>query len=394
MQDLKITRFKGLNTVSDPLDMGLAWLTTANNVDITDSGKIKRRGGFTSAIAGSITGAYGTIDHQRAYYVAAGQLKAMDATVLATGLRSSALSWAEFNDQVFYCNGLDSGIICQDNSVLPWSWRSPDMPALAAVTGSLDPGKYDVVCTFVLEDGRETGPSDPASIDIAAGQALQISGIQRIAGKITRVYVAPANSTVFSLAYSNSLTGRTAIVWDGSINDLGFELLTDDMDPLPEGCTVIQAWKGRMYAAQYVAHEDVTVVWASEPLTPHLFDLDANYLTIPGEVLMMAPHSEGLVIGTDRRIHSYGADKSLTTLANYGVVPGWSWAIDHSEPAKPIYIWTQRGMCSALPFKNLTEGHVSVAPGTQAGAAVISADGQKKFVVALHAGGTAFNQRN
>jgi len=46
-----------------------------------------------------------------------------------------------------------------------------------------------------------------------------------------------------------------------------------------------------------------------------------------------------------------------------------------------------------MPFTNLTQGHLSVAPGVQAGASVIERDGQRRFVVSLHRGGTAFNAR-
>lgn len=390
MKDLKIAKFKGLNTIADPLGLGLSWLTTANNVNITDAGKLERRDGYTTAISGTITGAYGTIDYQRMYYVDAGALKAKDGPTLATGLSSAPMSWAEVNDQVFYCNGLDSGIIQPDNSVLPWAWTTPASPAVAAVTGSLDPGKYEVCCTFVLADGRETGPNDAVSIDIAAGQALQLAQIPQASGCTTRVYIAPANSPVFQLAYEGYQTAR---VWDYSPNSLGFELVTDDFDSLPAGCTVIQEWRGRMYAAQYLPGTDMTAVWISEPLGFHLFDLDSNYLSIPGKVLAMAPHADGLIIGTDRRIHALGADKSLVTLANYATVPGCCWCIDHDDTDKPVYIWTVRGMCRAMPFANLTSGHVSVAPGVQAGAAVIASGGQKRFIACLHQGGSAFNQR-
>ena len=82
-------------------------------------------------------------------------------------------------------------------------------------------------------------------------------------------------------------------------------------------------------------------------------------------------------------------------LTTYGVVPGWCWARDDDENGEStgVYIWTQRGLCKAMPFVNLTSGHVSVAPGIQAGAAVIAQGGQRRFVACLHAGGEAFNAR-
>jgi hypothetical protein len=112
------------------------------------------------------------------------------------------------------------------------------------------------------------------------------------------------------------------------------------------------------------------------------------------EPQMLAPTPTALLIGTDRAVHAYDGE-NLAEQASYGVVPGWCWARDDDEGGESIgvYIWTQRGLCKAMPFVNLTSGHLSVAPGTQAGAAVIAQGGQKRFVAVLHQGGTAFNSR-
>ena len=79
---------------------------------------------------------------------------------------------------------------------------------------------------------------------------------------------------------------------------------------------------------------------------------------------MLAPTPTALLIGTDRAIHAYDGE-NLTEQASYGVVPGWCWARDDDEGGESmgVYIWTQRGLCKAMPFTNLTSGHLSVAPG-------------------------------
>ena len=301
---MTVRSFKGLNTVSDPMRLGLDWLVQADNVDITDTGAMDRRGGYTLHAEGSITDIYGTIDHQRTYYVDGTTLKDFAGAALKTGLSLLPMYWAEVNNQVFFNNGIDSGVIEPDNTVLPW--RDSTLRDL----------------TFLAADGTALDP----------------------------------------LLYA-----------------------------LPLGADVIQHWGGRMYAAEYMHAQSQSVIWASMPLGYHLFRLDTDFITVRGRVLMLAPHAEALLIGTDDAIYAYDG-KSIKTLADYGVVPGWSWAMD--DETKNVHIWTQRGACQALPYVNLTSGHLSVAPGVQAGAAVIALDGQKRFVVALHAGGTAFNQRN
>lgn len=387
--DKKMDRFMGLDNTGDPLTLPLGHLATADNIDITDAGKITRRKGYDLAIAGNVTGAYGTLDHQRMFYVIDGNLTVMDgAVVIAEGLEAERMHWAELNEHVYYSNGTDLGIIDAINSHREWSWPVPGAPTLAAVTGDLPPGKYDVCCTYVFEDGRETGSGVASSIDIAEGQALQISDIPHADGMSTLVYIAPANSTVFQLAYR----GRTgAVVWNHGPNALGRNLTTFGLDPVPAG-NVIQFWGGRVYVAQHFPRENMTAIWKSLSMGFHLFDLSADMAAVSGEVLMMAPHAQALVIGTDTHIYALTAE-GLQTLATYGVVPGCAWGIDDSDPAKPIYFWTLRGMCRYPDFANLIP-HVSVAPGVQAGAAVVQADGQKRFVVALHQGGTPFNSRS
>lgn len=379
-----ISTFRGLNNVSDPLRLGLGWLAQADNVNVTDTGAIKKRNGYSLSQSGTFTGAYATIDFQRLYVVDAGTLRTYEGAVLATGLSSAPMYWTEINDQVFYNNGVDRGIIRADNTVIPWEWAVPGTPTLASVTGSLAAGTYQACFVFTLPDGRLTGSGEVALIELAAGSALQITSIPQIAGTTTNVFIAPANSTVFQ--HAGSPRG-SAMVWNANPDALGVDITTMFLNPLPDGTDVIQAWRGRIYAAQYFPNENQSVVWCSTPLGFHLFDLDADFFMVPGRVTMLAPTEDALIVGTNERVHAYD-EKSFVTLAPYGVIAGHNWAVDDD---RTIVFWTQRGACRALPFSNLTEKQVSVAPGTSAGGTIVRSGGQKRYVVALQQGGLAFN---
>ena len=370
---MEVKEFSGINNVTDPVRLGLGWLSTADNVNITDTGALVKREGYTSVASGTYTGIYSTFDDQRCYLINGGALKTFTGATLATGLSSAAMHWTELNDQVFYSNGTDSGVINPDNEVISWRWGVPDTPAVSAVTGTLPAGLYQVVCTTTLSDGRETGPSDPVEITLAEGQALQIVCTGN-------VYIAPANSTVYQYA------GRDTMVWNFSPDLLGRELLTDGFDPLPPGVESIQAWRGRIYASMYMPTDNQTAIWFSEPFGPHLFDLAANFFMVPGHVLMLAPTKDALIVGTDTRIYAYNTE-SITEIAPYGAVPGQHWAQDDGR----IIFWSTRGVCAALPFINLTDRSVSVAPGVKAGGAIVRQGGQKRFLVSIQQGGSAFN---
>lgn len=383
----KVGSFRGLNNVDDPMRLGQSWLVQADNVDVTKTGALKRRAGYALSTAGSFTGGYSTLDHQRAYVIDGGALKAVNSptsfTTLRTGLSARPMYWAEINEHVYYNNGVESGIILPDNSLMTWSWAIPPAPALLAVSGNLPAGTYQVRVTQTLPDGRVTGASDAAALTLTEGQALQISGVQAGA----EVFIAPADSTVFQSA------GRpgAAMVWNSPPDALGVDLGASVMDPLPVGASVIQMWGGSAHVAIPMPADTQTVIFRSQPLGFHLFNLADDFIAVPGQVLALAPTEKALLICTESTIFGYDG-KELVELAPYGVVPGWPWAYDPDDNSK-VVLWTTRGVCTAMPFTNLTEGHISVDPGVQAGAAVIASGGEKRFVTVLHQGGSAFNQR-
>ena len=344
---MDIKAFRGLNNVSDPLRLGLGWLTQADNVNISESGALSKRDGYSLVSTGAYTGAYSTIDFSRMYVAVAGTIRDFVGNVIYTLTSTAPIYWCEVNDQVFFNNGTDNGIILPDNTVLVWAWPNPPPATVNAM------GVVTSRSTYILPDGRETGTGDSDG----AGSAP--------AG--TRINVYTLENDVFTCP-----SGR--------------DLLNAFLDPLPASSDVIQHWKGGMYAAMYMPAENQTVIWFSEPLAYHLFNLNSNFFMVPGHVRMLAPHADALIVGTGERVYAYDGTK-IAQIAEYGVVPGQHWSKDDER----ILFWTTRGLCAALPFLNLTERQVSVAPGVRAGGTIVRDGGQKRYVVALQQGGSAFN---
>ena len=383
----RVSAFRGLNNVTDPVRLGLPWLVQADNVDITSTGGAARRAGFSLALAGSTTSIYATEDDEHLYLVQGGALSEVndDMTLrpLATGL-ARVMHWTEFNREPLFTSGDRAGIVTA-NGVLPWRLPVPNEPAVSVGVGNLPAGQYRVCCTFVLDDGRESPASTAAVVTVAAGSSLQITNIEQTSGARTRLYVAPADSTIFQLAAEAAATSAT---WNAAPEQLGQELTTDGLEPLPDEIDHIVHWKGRIYAAQYLPEQDQSVVWRSEPLAPHLWNLQDGFFMVNGRVHDLAAHESALVVCTSTRLYAYTAD-SLTELAGYGTPPGEPCALD----GKRLLIWTLRGLCQFPEFANLTERRISVAPGVRATASVVEQDGQTRFIACLHAGGKPFNQR-
>lgn len=379
-----VTRFRGLNNVSDPLRLGMEWLRTADNLHVTDTGALERREGYSRVLACAPAGrAYATEDHRRAYVADGLQLCAFDGSALlplAQLTIRAPMSWAEINGQVFFANGVDSGIIYPDRSVLPWAWTPPGTPNLSAISGDLAAGHYRVHVAARMPDGRLTGTDEAVGIELGNGAGLLIDGLT----PGVRVYVAPAHGAEF--LFAGTATGAS-MTFTGPVDALGSELTTALLQPLPAGARCIAAWRSRLHVGVPIPGADASVVWASEPFAFHLFDQSKGFVSVPGEVRMLASHDAALLIGTDRAVHAYDG-KALVKLADYGVTPG-----DHSakgDDGRFIFLST-RGICAGMPFANLTEQQYSFAPGTRAGGAVVRRDGQVRYIVSTQKGGKPFN---
>lgn len=392
LQRTAISKFLGLNTADDPARLGKGWLQQADNVIITDTGAVERRDGYSLALSATPRGAYTMADFSRMYLVNDTSLVQvmpdMTTRVLATGYARRPMYFVEVNNEVFFTNGVNSGRIMADGRVLPWGWTIPQEPTLEAASGTMPAGMYRVICSFLLADGRETGTSREARITLDDNQALRITNIPQMAGARTAVYIAAANSTVFRRAFDTTLPAAT---WNGGANSLSVEAATQFAMPLPRDAILPAAFEGRVYVASFDAARNVSTLWASEPLAWHLFKPQKSFLQVVGRAGVLTSTDEGLVIGTDETIMRWTGEK-MEQLADYGVVPGYNVATD-SETGD-TYTWTQRGVCRLSPFQNLTEGHLRVPPGVQAGGCVIRSRGQSHFVVALQSGGEAFNPRS
>ncbi len=132
-----VSAFKGLNNVSDPMRLDMTWLATADNVDISDTGALSKRDGYALNRAGAFTSAYSTLDFTRMYTATASGIQDSTGENIVALTSINPMYWTEVNEQVFFNNGVDAGVILPDNSVLPWWWQAPNTPAIAA--GRLGP---------------------------------------------------------------------------------------------------------------------------------------------------------------------------------------------------------------------------------------------------------------
>lgn len=126
--------------------------------------------------------------------------------------------------------------------------------------------------------------------------------------------------------------------------------------PPPTG-EVICARRSQMVVGVWEPDRDRSVLYFSRPDFPHEFRLQKDFILIPGRITMLASLSQGLVIGTDRAIFTDPIDSPIQRVADYGVPVG---AMAHDDLNR-VYFWTERGLCAAFPFQNLTDTDLTVS---------------------------------
>lgn len=366
-----ITKFGGIvNTVSARVipsnpEAGTG-LQDAIDVDITNAGGIVARPGYplTPTISVNISTAYDTLDGV-SYAISDGYLKrARPGPAYDTLVASTATEFDDYQRYLF----TNDGYMVFEETVSDIKVPVPREPEIVITGGTLPAGRYLIVSTFTNASGLEGGTSPIVEIELDAEGEILITPEER-AGYTPNVYITETGGEVFY----DRVSGK----------QIAPELV--NANPFPDNAHKVAYFDNRLYVSARMG--DHTVVWFSKPYQYHLYGVDDGYFVVPGSVRDMKGISQGLIIGTDRAVYAY-AEGSLTELAKYGVVPGRSIL---KLPDDTVRIHTIRGVCSALPFQELTQDTVSLHMGSKVSTVVMYNNGIRKYVALHDAGGSAFN---
>lgn len=149
--------------------------------------------------------------------------------------------------------------------------------------------------------------------------------------------------------------------------------------PPPSTVGPIAPWRTRMIVAVYEAAQDRTVLYKSREGLPHEFYLDSDFVLVPGRVRLLASTAKGLVVGTDTAIYLDAEDAPMVRAATYGVPK--SVGIHHDDDR--VYFWSDRGLCAAFPFENLTDAAWIAPRHARAATAALHWKGSRYAAVAL-----------
>ena len=305
---------KGMDNAHPDYELENTFLRDGVNVDVLDSGRTRRRKGFRTVLSGtemhSLRYHYGgdffllvdAGDFKRYVEDQPGVLTFQGTLASGYGDRHAPLYYAEINEELYFSDAVRTGRVLADGSLRAWGVERPAFqPTLGTVAGGLNPGTYQVALTYEGYGSEESGSSDPQTITVVAGQAIQVSAIPQPSHPDTGaicVYLSETNGETL-YRYGAYPVGTTTVVLSAATTE-GRKLKTFEGYPPPAGKHV-EYCLGRMFIAVG------NVVFFSDSLWYGLFRLAKNFYLFPADVRLMAAVDDGLYVVADRTYFIPGA---------------------------------------------------------------------------------------
>jgi hypothetical protein len=364
---------KGVDNRSSDFGVTDEFLRDAVNVDILNSGNVRRRRGISQKIASS--GAHSVFsDDTRMVWATANKLYVAGADLapmlLLTdpNLGLQPLSYAAVNGDIYFSNEYTNGKIMASGAAFePWGIIPPQWGPVctgSTVAAGAKARQYQVTCTFVTASGEESGA--PLGTTVLCGDTPRIAcsfipqslDVRVVA---TRLYVTNVDDTIFSHAMDVQ-KGTTSAVLNGYFAN-GAALKTQFNSNPPFG-QLLEYHNGSIYIAQG------NILWWTEPLRYSIYDNTANFLMFPERITMVkgvgdqGPREhQGLFISADQTYFipfvGTGEVKAWPKLP-YKAIEGAAMRL----PNRPDVMWfSDRGFVRGKAggeAGNLTEGQIAV----------------------------------
>ena len=146
--------------------------------------------------------------------------------------------------------------------------------------------------------------------------------------------------------------------------------------PPPVG-HVLGVRREQLAVAVWEKDRDRSVLYLSRPGFPHEFRLERDYQIFAGRITLLADTSTAFLIATDRAIYLDPYDAPLMRVADYGVPLG-GMVYDERDV---VWFWSERGLCKAAPFENLTDKQLVVEERQDVTAGLLPWQGSRYVVV-------------
>lgn len=335
-------------------------LRDAVNVDVLDDGKLRLRPGIERIL--SEPNAHSVFSNgDLLVWATANTLRVSDVnynivTVLTDSRLATPISCVDVNGDIYFSNEYINGIIRADRTYEPWGLEVPTQaPTLTAITTG--PNLFSVTCTFITDDGQESGAPIGRAVYCADNPAFTLSNIPQPTDlRIVAVRIYMTN--IDGIEYQQVIElpkGITAYVINGFFA-YGNVLTTQFMLPPPKG-QLLEFSDGIVYIASGKN------VFHTEPLNFGLYNPTKNYFMYSERVTLLKSHEGGMYIASDELhfLKNIGSDGVVQSdIMPYRAVEA---AVCEVPDSRDFMFMSDRGFVKAGPggqVANLTEKNIAV----------------------------------
>mgnify|MGYP000390845260 FL=1 len=305
-------------------------LREAVNVDLTLTGGVRRRDGYSLVSPGRVTSLWADSRVPFGLCVRDGYLCCVSEQGVLTQLTTvtnEQVCYAYVNGEVLWSDGVRCGRVKSDGTWNYWGLPVPPKPSVTVGSGDLTEGRYRVAVTCVTADGRESGCLGFVEVDVANGQKIVVTGVPTSGrSDITSFYVYCSLPFGETLYFSRALDLGLGSCEIG-LHDLkkGVELSTLFLSP-PSGASHIRVEFGRAV----IARDNYLMV--SQPLNLGLFNLSHGTIPFDSTITGLEFVEDGWFVGTTTGVYFIQGTEptayKLTRLDFCGVVPGTMRRVD------------------------------------------------------------------
>lgn len=302
-QTIKLEGFPGgVDNTSNEYAVDAEFLRQAENVELTDDGKIRRRQGYEQVYAG--TNVHGFFANDDLMLVAdSGTLYRLypdGATEpLVSGLTPNRVAFAEAAGSVYWSDGVRTGWLIGGDVPSSWGLPLPPIPSVsAAVGGALPEGVYTVGLAFESGPGVRSGVNILPGVQVPSGGRITIPALPS-ASDVSRVIVylsEPGGEVLYEAGWG--YPGASFVLSTPARGPVAEYILHD---PPPPG-EMIEPFNGRMYIA------DGQVLWYTPPLNYHLVDKANGFYMFPSEIKVLIAVQDTLFVVADKTYALVGSD--------------------------------------------------------------------------------------
>lgn len=349
------------------------FLSAAENIDIGDTGYVRRRAGTTVRFAGVAHSLWG--DEQNAYAVLDGALLALvdGATVqVRSGMSERPLSYARGADGAVYWS--DARVLRRIVGVADGPAATPrpvTAPVFSPSAGTLPAGEY-LATTTVIGDAGESAAQDVQHVVLAAPGGIAVND-PALVGRRARVYLSAVNGSVLALA-GETTTGTFTI--SAPPMD-GMNCATLGLAEMPAG-QIVRLGNGRLLVAAGA------VLWYSEAYRYGLTRAGRNFVQFPADIAVAEATDSGIFIATTQETYwltELGTQaQQMRSVLPYGATPGTSGVLDNDEG---VFWHTDRGLVLGSPdgsASNVQEKALSFGHAARGASLLREKDGERHLL--------------